>query len=273
MMWTSAFPRAMGLAALLLVSSGVACGGKTSGEPGGPGASGSSSGGLSQGGGGGSSQGGSSGSSQGGSSGSSQGGSSGAGGEVCVEVSTSNLETSCQSDGDCTTVPTGQVCSDTCYCGGDTPINVSSKATWQQEVSGLPQNSGPCSCPLEIPPRCLDGTCGFCKGLPSDPPACGTTAIDAGVGDAAACVYIPASAYTTACNVSSDCTSLAVGQVCSGTCADCGGIPVNVSGTAVFDMATAGLTFAACFCPAREVACVGGTCVDCSLPGACPDGG
>jgi hypothetical protein len=66
---------------------------------------------------------------------------------------------------------------------------------------------------------------------------------------------------------------LPVGQVCSGTCIACEGIPVNIMGTFAFDNATAGLTFAQCFCAANPVACVGGVCVQCPSPGGCPDGG
>jgi hypothetical protein len=201
--------------------------------------------------------------------GSGGGGGSSSGGPGCVDVSLSSFDTSCRNDGDCTTVTVGELCPDSCLCGG-AAISVSSQAAWKQATAGL--GGGFCGCPLEGIPQCVAGTCAICN----DPASCGVTTSDAGTStsDATAnqCVNIPPSTYSTSCNVESDCTSLRSGEVCSGEC-NCGGTAVNVSGEAAFEKATQGFVFEGCPCASLPLACVGGTCAFCNGPLGCVDGG
>jgi len=195
---------------------------------------------------------------------------SSSGGEACAEVPLSSFDTSCQVDTDCVSVVTGMLCPGACNCGGST-INQSSQSDWQSQAGRF--LTGNCFCPDSPAPRCIGGTCTLCTGGPSDPPACNLMVADAGQ----ACVYIPPSTYTTACNTASDCTYLPSGKICSGEC-ECGGMAVNQSGEAAFTMATAGIQFAGCPCPpGPPLGCVGGACTQCQYDDdggiICGDGG
>jgi hypothetical protein len=115
---------------------------------------------------------------------------------------------------------------------------------------------------FRFPEGCIDGDLPM-QNLGS---LCGETGIvDAGglpPADAGgACVTIDPSSYATSCATASDCTIIAVGTLCDGSCA-CGATPVSASERARYQAATASIAFAACpcFAPPSPV-CVAGTCV------------
>jgi hypothetical protein len=216
------------------------------------------------------------GSGDGGASSSSSGGGSGSGsssGGGCVDVSLSSFDTSCKQDQDCTVIQSGRICNGDCPCG-DAAINADGQAQYSADLSRV--QVGNCFCPEIGVPRCIADQCVLCSGTSNDPPACGSSVVDAGRTDAPACVNVDVSTYDTSCTQSSDCIDITAGQICTGGCA-CGGTTINVSGQARYEAAVAGIQTGACPCPASGMpTCIANQCVLCfwnsSTPG-CPDGG
>ena len=129
----------------------------------------------------------------------------------------------------------------------------------------------------------LGGACGGSSsggGLGDAGPTTDAGPTDAGVTDArseAACVTIDPAAYDKSCGGDSDCIIVPAGTLCTGGCG-CGGVPINTSGSARYQAATASVKLLACPCasPGR-LRCVQNTCTLCvfgpSNPPGCPDGG
>ncbi len=201
------------------------------------------------------------------------GGGSGSGGG-CVDVELSTYDLSCQQDSDCIVISAGQICPGDCDCGGST-INASGQARYQSAVSGI--QTGVCGCPLENQPQCLGNVCTICRGIPSDPPACGSTAVDAGA-DGSVCVNVDLSTYDQSCQSASDCVDITAGTICTGDCT-CGGAAINTSGEARYETTLASLgTSTACPCPSSgPIACIQNKCTECGFgpnqPAGCPGGG
>jgi hypothetical protein len=211
-------------------------------------------------------------------------------GATCVDIEAASYDQSCNVDNDCVGINVGQICEGSCFgCAPNTAINVSGEGRY--EAATAPVSGGDlCPCPASSAPRCANNTCILCPFEPNGPapPVCYTpggddsgitTGDDSGVGmtdggfsddggftnDAGVeCVFIDLSTYDTSCVTNSDCTIIAAGQVCDGSC-DCGGSPVNVDGEATYEQAVSGIVFAECPCAAElPPACVGTTCTACS---------
>jgi hypothetical protein len=245
---------------LLLVLGIAACGGKTAGSGG---DQGSSSGGGSGGGNGGSGSGGSGGS--GGNGGSSSGGAS-ADASACVDVSPASFDTACETDGDCTIVTTGVLCTGSCNCG-DTPISRASLASYEAITQSI--QLGACPCPASPNPACLHGQCTAC---PIDDPTCGggpdggVSTSEASTGEAGACIYVSPGEFDDSCTTVDDCTWLTTGTLCNGSC-DCGNTPANVSTESAWEAATSSITFAGCPCAAPQpLQCMNGACAAGPMP-------
>jgi hypothetical protein len=93
------------------------------------------------------------------------------------------------------------------------------------------------------------------------------------------CVNVDLSAYDTSCIQNTDCISVNVGQVCSGTCLCGGGGAISASAQPEYKAALSSIqTNDTCPCPpARPVACVAGQCTQqCNFnpndPFDCPGG-
>ncbi|MDP8999124.1 MAG: hypothetical protein M3O46_03330 [Myxococcota bacterium] len=111
---------------------------------------------------------------------------------------------------------------------GGAAINLSGPAHYESVLSSIHPGGGPfCSCPASPTPQCLGGVCTVCNGLPSDPPACHSTAAQAGP-DGSACVDVDLTTYDQSCQSSTDCTGITAGVLCRGACT-CGGAAVNAS--------------------------------------------
>jgi len=150
--------------AFLVVTLCAACGGITDDHRSSSSSSGSSSGGGagSSSGGASSSSGGSSGgtgSSSGVSSSSSGGSSSSSGGTVaCVNIDPAGWGTSCVTDTQCTTIPSGQICSGSCGCS-DIPTNIDGQKEFQDELAANHIQLAACPCPPQPPVACIAGHC------------------------------------------------------------------------------------------------------------------
>ena len=95
--------------------------------------------------------------------------------------------------------------------------------------------------------------------------------------DGAACVNIDAASFSHVCTADVECTTIAVGTLCTGGCA-CGGASIARSDIPKYTTATSGIETLACPCAfPGQPRCVHGACVLCSFgPGSapgCPDGG
>jgi hypothetical protein len=84
----------------------------------------------------------------------SDGGSGDAG--TCVDIDAESFDQSCTTASECTTITAGEICSDTCLCGGTT-INKNGEARYAKEIAGL--GHGECSCPNQPIPACTHGKC------------------------------------------------------------------------------------------------------------------
>lgn len=218
-------------------------------------------------------------------------------GATCVEIEAASYDQSCNVDSDCMGIVVGQICQGSCFgCAPNTAVNVSGEARY--EAATAPVSGGDqCPCPASSTLRCANNTCILCPFDPNapEPPGCFTRTEDAGgddsgisIGDDSGvgttdggtttgddtgvgttdggieCVFIDLSTYDTSCVTNTDCTVIASGQVCDGSC-DCGGSPVNVDGEATYEQAVSGIAFAECPCAAElPPACVGTTCTACS---------
>jgi hypothetical protein len=89
---------------------------------------------------------------------------------ACVYISPSTYTTSCNASTDCTRLPSGQICSGECDCGG-MPVNVSGQAAFEQATMGI--ELGACPCPAPEPVGCVDGTCTGCEYLVDGGTTCG----------------------------------------------------------------------------------------------------
>jgi hypothetical protein len=76
---------------------------------------------------------------------------------TCVDIDVTTYDTTCSTDEDCVALPTGQICSGECDCGGGSAVNVDNTASWQAATSGIVW--GECECPAGLPPVCAQGQC------------------------------------------------------------------------------------------------------------------
>ncbi len=83
----------------------------------------------------------------------------------CVTIPPTTYSTTCKVNADCTSLPSGQVCSGQCNCGG-MPVNVSGVPAYTAATQGL--TFADCPCALQ-PIACVAGTCIVCGA----PAACG----------------------------------------------------------------------------------------------------
>jgi hypothetical protein len=257
-----------GVVPLLFAGVLVACGGKTSGIPGGGGASGSPDSGAGTG------------------SGLADAGSqvdtstqSGRDAAVCVEVDPASLDQSCASDGDCTLVHTGQLCDGDCArCEPNTAVNASGLQAYQADTASIVQ--GQCGkCVSFGPASCIANRCTFCP----EPGGCtdsGTTETnDASPPpvDAGDCIQVNPSSFSRACASNNDCILVTTGILCSGGCA-CGDTPINNASLAAYEALTSSIMLEGCPCSdPGQPTCIQGTCTLCSFgpnqPPGCGDGG
>lgn len=223
----------------------------------------------------------------------------------CVDIHLGDYDQSCEADTDCTLIEVGTHCStDSCGCGGTTPINVDGQARYESAVAGITCSGPVLGCPFFGNARCIQNQCTLCGPGPNQPGGCsevgssdgGTIIItppDAGVpdtgiieirdagapdtgvttSDGGACVDVALSSYSTSCNVTSDCILIQTGTICDGDCS-CSGVGVNISGQAQYDQAVSPITFGACSCPSvPSPTCVAGACTVCvgtNQPAGCP---
>jgi hypothetical protein len=75
-------------------------------------------------------------------------------GSTCVDIELSTYDQSCNQASDCVLLPTGEVCSGQCACGGS-PVNISEQSRYGQQTSGI--KFGACNCPIEPVPECSTG--------------------------------------------------------------------------------------------------------------------
>ena len=249
---------------LFLVALLAACGGEVTGV-----------GQTSVGGGGGSSGGGS-----GGGGGVSTGGGGGGSGGSCVTVQASSFSQSCNTASDCTLVTTGTLCSGECACG-ETPISNASLSAYNAATASV--RLGTCPCPDPGVVECLAGTCTLCDYGPGGEVSCGSISGDAGVSppppppDAATCVDVSLSSFSTSCSQDSDCIQVTTGMLCSDSCL-CGGSSINETDEAEYDQLISPLQGGPpCACPYfGQPTCVQSQCTICGTgvnqPG-CPDAG
>ena len=198
------------------------------------------------------------------------GGTTGAAG-TCVDIDLSTYDVSCNQTSDCASITAGEICDGDCTCGG-AAINASGQARYESAISSV--ELGACECPFMGSIECIDQVCTRCMGLPSDPPACQTQAVDAG----RACVDVDLSTYDTSCQEDTDCTMITAGTLCSDSCM-CGGATINTDGLGRYNMEVSALgTTGTCPCPAEGVPrCIANKCTICGFgpdqPLGCSDGG
>ncbi len=78
----------------------------------------------------------------------------------CIDIDTSNYDTSCTTASDCVEVTAGTFCSPICTCGGST-VNASAQAAVQQALEQAEKTLGEsvCNCPAVAQPQCVAGKC------------------------------------------------------------------------------------------------------------------
>ncbi len=199
---------------------------------------------------------------------------------ACVEVELVPSALTCGGDSDCTLVPTGPICGDTCMCPSQA-ANTSFAAQLASETQGIAL--GDCHCPALIGyAECLQGVCIFCDHPADERPACGVDAgagiirsplPDAGTGtieDAGgSCFNVTVTPADTACSGPDDCTIVPTGPICrTPTEAECG------TGSAAANQSTWGNILDALQPPgpypcgwAGEAVCIEGQCLLCMVPG------
>jgi hypothetical protein len=84
----------------------------------------------------------------------------------CVDVDLSTYDQSCRNDGDCIEVTTGEICTDTCACGGSA-ISASEQQRYANATAGITTEACPCVAGGGAP-RCIAAHCAICPD-PSDP--------------------------------------------------------------------------------------------------------
>jgi hypothetical protein len=87
---------------------------------------------------------------------------------TCVDIDLSTYDTSCNVPSDCIQITSGEICPDTCECGGSS-INKSGSARYEKAISGV--TTTPCHCASQGSPTCVTGLCVVCGG-PSPSPYC-----------------------------------------------------------------------------------------------------
>lgn len=201
--------------------------------------------------------------------GSSEGGS-------CVDIDLSTYDQSCSVDGDCILIAAGHLCPGACGCPA-APINAKEQARYEAAVA--PAHLLACPCAFPGSPRCVQNKCTLCTPNSTEP-GCS----DGGVGDggpsdvdASVCVNVDPASLGLQCTLDSDCNSVGVGNLCSGTC-NCPDGSIRSSALAQYQSLIAPVMFVPCNCPALGTShCIAGACTWCSFgmnpaPG-CPDGG
>jgi hypothetical protein len=81
---------------------------------------------------------------------------------TCIDVAVSAEDVACDQDSDCTQTNSGEVCQDTCPCGG-TAVNNAAAGRIATQVQGL--ESGECECPAFGTPTCVNHACTLCGGF------------------------------------------------------------------------------------------------------------
>jgi|HubBroStandDraft_6_1064221.scaffolds.fasta_scaffold376225_1 hypothetical protein len=88
-------------------------------------------------------------------------------GPTCVDIELSTYDQSCNQASDCILIPTGELCTGQCDCGGS-PVNISEQSRFNQATSGI--KFAGCSCPIEAVPQCAaDGVCVIPVAIPPHP--------------------------------------------------------------------------------------------------------
>jgi hypothetical protein len=203
-------------------------------------------------------------------------------GTNCVEVDPSTYDRSCMTDQDCISITAGELCQETCFCGG-TAISRSGQARYEAAIASIVAE--PCGCSYDGPVLCLQNQCTQCipnlnpplLGCPGGPDS-GVSPDSGLVAEAGApCVDIDLSTYDQSCAHDSDCIEVTSGQICAGACQLLGGSAVNVSEQARYNAAVAFVTpdadGGACVYPPPPMPfCAAGQCASCST-GLIADGG
>jgi hypothetical protein len=99
---------------------------------------------------------------------------------TCVDVDLTTYDQTCRADSDCIEVTAGEICADSCECGGSA-INQNDAQRYANATDGITTEA--CPCPYFGNPRCVAGSCAICPDPsdPNQPAAC--VARDAGDGD------------------------------------------------------------------------------------------
>jgi len=88
-------------------------------------------------------------------------------GSTCVDIDLSTYDQSCNQASNCILIPTGELCSGQCDCGGSL-VNISEQSRFNQATSGI--KFAECSCPFEPVPECTaGGMCVFPVAIPPHP--------------------------------------------------------------------------------------------------------
>lgn len=77
-------------------------------------------------------------------------------------------------------------------------------------------------------------------------------------GTVVSCVYVDLNSYDRSCNTASDCVYISSGDICDGSCADCGSDLINVDGLSRYQNAIAPIHLGQCYCGAPAPA----ECID-----------
>jgi hypothetical protein len=80
----------------------------------------------------------------------------------CVDLDPSKWDQSCETDADCSLVPSGTLCSGyTCSCPSGT-VSSAVQAQYDAAVASVQPGSSGCGCPVTGTARCISGQCVFC---------------------------------------------------------------------------------------------------------------
>jgi hypothetical protein len=89
-------------------------------------------------------------------------------GADCVDLDLSTYDTSCVQTSDCIDVTGGEICPDSCFCGGST-VNISEETRYKTTLASTPfleqAQTNFCGCPFFGSPTCVAGQCVMCLDL------------------------------------------------------------------------------------------------------------
>jgi hypothetical protein len=75
---------------------------------------------------------------------------------TCVDIDLSSYDQSCTKTSDCVEITSGDICPDSCLCGGST-INKDGETKYEAAIAGI--KTEPCHCAAGPVPQCVHGKC------------------------------------------------------------------------------------------------------------------